>query len=139
MELDLEQEYEKFGNGAMKVWGKEIALDARCDKDKVNDPSILTAFLKELVIRVGMKAYKEPQIELFGEGGLYGYSALQWIHTSNIVLHTTLDGQLYLNLFSCKTFDELIVEKCVIDFFGGEVDFSETTFRGVRAEKLKTS
>jgi len=116
----------------MSVWGKEITIDAKCDKEKVNDPYILSSFLKELVVRIGMKAYKEPQIELFGEGGLYGYSALQWIHTSNIVLHTTLDGSLFLNLFSCKTFDEEIVKTCLIEFFLGEIHYYDVNYRGLR-------
>jgi hypothetical protein len=130
---ELEQEYHNFiEQGTMKVWGKEITMDCRCDVKKVNCPENLSAFLKELVVRIDMKAYKEPQIELFGEGGLYGYSALQWIQTSCITLHSTLDGQLYLNLFSCKTFDEGVVKKCVLEYFGGEVDYMEMSYRGVK-------
>jgi len=131
--MDLAQEYAKFGiDDGMKVWGKELTIDGRCESTKVNDPEVLRAFLKEIVIRIDMKAYKEPQLELFGEGLLYGFSALQWIHTSNIVLHTCLDGQCYLNIFSCKTFDVEIVKKCFLEFFGGEIHFSESTYRGVR-------
>jgi S-adenosylmethionine/arginine decarboxylase-like enzyme len=133
--MDLAEEYTNLGmDRGMKVWGKELTIDARCDAVKVNDPEVLRAFLKEVVVRINMKAYKEPQIELFGEGGLYGYSALQWIHTSNIVLHTCLDGQCYLNIFSCKTFDQDVVRECFVEFFGGEIDFCEFTYRGVQKQ-----
>lgn len=131
--MDLAQEYASLEiDDAMKVWGKELTIDGKSDPKKVNDPNVLRSFLKEIVVRIDMKAYKEPQIELFGEGELYGFSALQWIHTSNIVLHTCLDGQCYLNIFSCKTFDVEIVKKCFLEFFGGEIHFSDFTFRGVR-------
>ena len=131
--MELAEEYKVMGiDNGLKVWGKELTIDAQCDSKLVNDPNVLRAFLKEIVIRIDMKAYKEPQIELFGEGALYGFSALQWIHTSNIVIHTCLDGQCYLNIFSCKTFDVDIVKKCFIEFFGGEIDFCEFVYRGVR-------
>lgn len=131
--MDLAQEYNNLGmNNGLKVWGKELTIDALCDSKLVNDPNVLRAFLKEIVIRIDMNAYKEPMIELFGEGALYGFSALQWIHTSNIVIHTCLDGQCYLNIFSCKTFDVEVVNKCFLEFFGGEIHFSECVYRGVQ-------
>lgn len=132
---ELEQEYHNFiEQGTMKVWGKEITMDCRCDVEKVNCPLNLSAFLKDLVQRIDMTPYGEPQIELFGSGGLYGYSALQWIQTSCITLHSTLDGQLYLNLFSCKTFDEVKVKECIIEYFEGKIDYYDVNYRGVKCK-----
>ncbi len=53
---------------------------------------------------------------------LVGTSAIQFIKTSNITIHT-LDilKQVYLNVFSCTDFDEEQVELFTIDWFEGVV------------------
>ncbi len=47
-----------------------------------------------------------------------GTSAVQFILTSTIVVHTLdLLGTVYANIFSCKPFDEKIAEKLTKDWF----------------------
>ena len=130
----MQEEYEDMIESAtMKVWGKEITIDMLADEPlRVNDPVNLKNFVDELVRRIDMKSYGKTQIELFGEGELYGYTVVQLIYTSNITLHTTQKGEAYLNLFSCKTFDENVVKDCVLEFFGGKIDYSEVVYRGVK-------
>lgn len=120
----------------MKVWGKEIRCDGRGDKDKCNSEDNLRKFIIDLVERVNMKRYGEPQILLFGEGELYGYTVIQPIHTSCITLHTTLSGEFYLNLFSCKDFDAEVVEACVEEYLSGTIDYVDCDERGVADYKL---
>jgi len=52
---------------------------------------------------------------------LVGTSAIQFIRTSNITIHT-LDilKAVYLNIFSCKDFDPMIVKKFSEKWFGGK-------------------
>jgi S-adenosylmethionine/arginine decarboxylase-like enzyme len=51
-----------------------------------------------------------------------GTSAVQFIITSSIVIHTLdLLGTVYLNLFSCKSFDADEAEEFVRVWFDGEV------------------
>ena len=60
---------------------------------------------------------------------LKGISAVQFIKTSNITIHS-LDElkRLYLNIFSCKTFDASIVREFVEKWTGGDiVNFQEIT------------
>ncbi len=53
---------------------------------------------------------------------LYGVSAVQFITTSNLVVHTLPKlGNAYVNLFSCKEFNAARVERFVEEFFRGRV------------------
>ena len=48
-----------------------------------------------------------------------GTSAVQFILTSSIVIHT-LDqlGAVYINIFSCKEYDPKVAEKFTVEWFG---------------------
>ena len=48
-----------------------------------------------------------------------GTSAVQFILTSSIIIHT-LDqlGAVYVNMFSCKEFDPQLAEKFTVKWFG---------------------
>ena len=55
-----------------------------------------------------MKAYGEPQLEHFATHSFdaAGYTLLQLIETSNICAHFAENlGQVYIDIFSCKSFD----------------------------------
>ena len=48
-----------------------------------------------------------------------GTSAVQFILTSNIVIHTLDElGAVYINIFSCKPFDREVAEKLTSEWFG---------------------
>lgn len=66
-----------------------------------------------------MIAYGEPQIELLLQGhDNEGYSVLQMITTSNITAHfVSKTGDGYIDVFSCKSFDENVVKLVVEEFF----------------------
>lgn len=50
-----------------------------------------------------------------------GTSAVQFILTSTIVVHTLdLLKAAYINIFSCKTFDEKVAEKITKEWFGAK-------------------
>ena len=50
-----------------------------------------------------------------------GTSAVQFILTSSIVIHT-LDQlrSVYINIFSCKEFDSSVAERLAVDWFSAE-------------------
>lgn len=66
--------------------------------------------------------YNVPVEERQTEPHLKGTSAVQFIMTSNITIHT-LDilGAVYINLFSCKEFDAEIVKNFSADWFKGKI------------------
>lgn len=66
--------------------------------------------------------YNVPVEERQTEPHLKGTSAVQFIMTSNITIHTLdLMDAVYVNVFSCKDFDAEIVKKFTADWFKGNI------------------
>jgi S-adenosylmethionine/arginine decarboxylase-like enzyme len=50
-----------------------------------------------------------------------GTSAVQFILTSNITIHTLrITGRAYIDIFSCKSFDADVAERLTVEWFRGE-------------------
>lgn len=99
------------------IWGQHLILDlAGCPRDLLKDADNLRAWVVDLVDTIKMKAYGEPQLEHFATHSYdaAGYTLLQLIETSNICAHFAENlGQVYIDIFSCKRFDnDLAVEVC---------------------------
>jgi len=107
----------------MTWWGTELTLDCGiCNPLKIRDAFIISAFAKELVERIDMKAYGEPLICHFGSGDKMGFTLVQLIETSNITAHFSEDtSSAFINVFSCLDFDKLIVKEVVKKYFEPEV------------------
>jgi len=91
-----------------KNYGLEIIIDIHgCDISNFSKAR-LDLFFKELCILSDMTPVGKPKywLEESEEPHLKGYSGLQFIKTSSIVIHT-LDilKAAYINFFSCKDFD----------------------------------
>lgn len=112
----------------MESYGKEVVIDLHnCDSTTFTRRSIKKYF-KELCEKIDMVRCElyfwddqgVPKAEQQTEKHLVGISAVQFIITSNITIHTlTLMGNVYLNIFSCKDFD--------VDL---AIDFSKKWFKG---------
>lgn len=100
-------------------WGYHLILDSGgCDHASITSYETIYEFAKELVEAIDMVAYGEPQIVNFGSGNKAGYTLVQLIETSNICAHfVNQHDQVYLDVFSCKTFDPEIVIKLVQKYF----------------------
>lgn len=62
-----------------------------------------------------------PEEERTTEAHLLGTSAVQFIKTSNIVIHTLdLLEAVYINIFSCKPYDKDMAEKITVEWFGAK-------------------
>jgi len=103
----------------LTTWGKHLILDAAsCSPHMIRSPVVIRNFAKDLVRRIDMVAYGEPQIVLFGTGNKKGYTLVQLIETSNICAHFVEENQsMYLDVFSCKDFDPVVVKEAVSDYF----------------------
>ena len=111
----------------MDGWGKHLVLDVMgCDITKANDPEYIKQFTKELVKLIDMKPFGEPQVVHFADGGdKAGWTMIQLIETSNIMGHfLDHNGDLYLDVFSCKDFDPLVVVEALNKWFSpGKIGF----------------
>lgn len=112
----------------MKNYGKELVLDLlNCDVSTFTRKSIGNYF-KELCELIDMEREKlcwwdyhnDPEAYRKAPAHLKGISAVQFIKTSNITIHT-LDTkkEILLNIFSCKDYETTVV-----------VDFTKSHFRG---------
>jgi len=102
-------------------WGYHLMLDCgMCDLNKMTDKDNIRAFVKELVKSIDMIAIGEPWIEqtAIGIPDKEGFSMYQLIVTSNISAHfVDIPRQIYLDVFSCKDFDQEVVKNIVIKYF----------------------
>lgn len=103
----------------MNSWGKHMIIDAaKCSGHSIRCSKTIYNFTKELVKRIDMVAYGEPQIVMFGTGNKKGYTLVQLIETSNITAHFVEEtNDMYLDVFSCKDFDPHVVTGVVADYF----------------------
>jgi S-adenosylmethionine/arginine decarboxylase-like enzyme len=104
----------------MEHWGKHLIIDAKsCNIGRANDPEYISHFIKDLVRLIEMVPYGEPQMVHFADGtDKAGWTAIQLIETSNITAHfLDHNGDLYLDVFSCKDFSEHTVVSALKLFF----------------------
>lgn len=105
----------------MKFWGFHAVIDARgCDIRAVTNPEKIAEFAKELVKRIDMVPYGEPQVVHFAKHDpeKAGWTLIQLIETSNITAHfLDHNGDAYIDVFSCKPYDIVVVKQVIEEFF----------------------
>ena len=99
------------------IWGQHLILDmSGCCIKAVSDSANIINFSKELVQAIDMKAFGDPILKHFATQNpdASGYTLVQLIETSSITAHfAELSGEIYLDVFSCKVFNEnLAIEVC---------------------------
>jgi S-adenosylmethionine/arginine decarboxylase-like enzyme len=100
------------------LWGKHLLLNARKGNDLIRCGATISKFSQTLVSAIDMKAYGKPQVIHFGSDNKAGYTLVQLIETSNITGHFCDDSRdFYLDVFSCKEYDEKTVMKLVHEVF----------------------
>ncbi len=120
------------------AYGKELVLDMHgCDPSLFNRQS-LRVFFKQLCELIDMQPEARhfwddvgvPLEERETEPHLVGTSAIQFIRTSNITVHTLdLLEAVYLNIFSCKDFDAEAAADFTVSFFKAKKSHSRVLDR----------
>lgn len=110
----------------MTPYGFELILDLHdCDESTFNRKSI-KAYFEKLCDAIDMKRCDlhfwddlgVPEEERQTSPHTKGTSAVQFILTSNITIHTLdLLKAVYVNIFSCKPYAKELAEKLTIDWF----------------------
>ena len=114
----------------MNSYGKELILDIHnCDSSKFNRRSI-KSYIQQLCKLIEMERcklcwwddYGVPLEEQETEPHLKGTTAVQFIKTSNILIHTLdLLKNVYINIFSCKDFDTDLAKNFSKEWFKGKI------------------
>ena len=100
-------------------WGYHLMLDCtRCVSESIRSKTNISSFAKNLVSKIDMVPFGEPQVYHFGSGNKAGYTLVQLIETSNITAHFCEEtNDMYLDVFSCKPFSPSDVEMIVNNHF----------------------
>ncbi len=109
-------------------WGYHYMINCSNCNDKIKSAETITQFTKKLVKEIDMVAYGEPLLEHFAthDPTKGGYSLNQFIETSNIAGHFVEEfNEMYLDVFSCKNFDNKKVIECVKEFFGEDIKYND--------------
>lgn len=111
-------------------YGRELILDIHnCNPEMFTRKEIKKYFI-ELCDLIGMERCKLSWWDDHGvhpdeqqtEPHLKGTTAVQFIMTSNIIIHTLdLMGAVYINIFSCKEFDPKVAEEFTENWFKGKI------------------
>ncbi|HDY88021.1 MAG TPA: hypothetical protein ENH82_07920 [bacterium] len=122
----------------MSDYGKEIIIDLHECDSKMFTRKHIGNYLKSVCNLIDMEREKlcwwddlyTPENEKETEPHLVGTTAIQFIRTSNITIHT-LDilKKAYINLFSCKEYDDNAVVLFTAEWFKGVVVNRQTIRR----------
>ena len=106
------------------TWGYHLLLDCTSgDVQLISSKENVYKFIKELVVAIDMVAFGEPWIERFAthDQSKAGISFCQMIETSNITGHfVESNGNFYIDVFSCKPFNNDTVIETVNKYFKPE-------------------
>jgi len=111
-------------------YGKELILDLHNCETRYFNRDGIEIYFDELCHSIKMEPCKlvwwddlyTPKKDKVTEPHLVGTSAVQFIKTSNITIHT-LDilKRVYVNIFSCKEFNASYAKRYTKNYFGGKI------------------
>ncbi|OGF26881.1 hypothetical protein A2303_01845 [Candidatus Falkowbacteria bacterium RIFOXYB2_FULL_47_14] len=113
-------------------WGMSVHLDLqKCNAGLIRSPGDIKRFIVDLCRLLEMQRFGDAEVHRFGSGHKEGYTAIQKIYDSAIVVHfEEIENRAFLDIFSCKSFDEIGVEKFCEDFFGAKKGTVNVLARG---------
>jgi len=114
-------------------YGKELILNLYCcDERPIRSPKMLKKYVDDLCELIKMRKYGPLMLKKFGYGKDYtlGYSLVQLIETSSIVAHfSEKRNSAYINIFSCKDFDDKKALEFTKNFFKAQKVISKVLLR----------
>lgn len=103
------------------VFGYELVMDLfDCDEKAISSKKKLQEYTDRLCKLIKMKKYGKTLLPYFGEKIPHtkGYSLVQLIETSSVTGHFSEYWKTaYINIFSCKKYNQDIAKKFTREFF----------------------
>ena len=118
---------------ASKSWGVLTSIDLfNCNSETLRNADKIKEYIIELCKLIDMKRFGESVIVRFGADPIaQGYSAVQLIETSCISGHFAEEsGSVYIDIFSCKFYDQNDAVKFTKKFFDAKTVESNIVLRG---------
>jgi hypothetical protein len=122
---------EDFFNSC-KSWGLATQVDIKnCHEVIITSSQAIHDFVQGLCRTIKMNPYGKLLIYDFGKTpDIAGYSFCQMIETSSITGHLpVLSRSVFLDIFSCKWYDQRLAAKYSVQFFNGELCNLEVSLR----------
>jgi len=112
------------------AWGWNTSVDLKKCNEKIKNKDDIKDYVYQICDLIDMKRFGPCHIHRFGTDNKEGYSMVQLIETSNITGHfCDQDNSAYIDIFSCKEYDVLELEKFTKKFFDAQSYVSITTPR----------
>lgn len=107
-----------------------------CDHEILSSGEKIKQYAIEVCDLIDMKRFGEPVVVRFGEDPkVSGYSLAQLIETSLISGHfAETDNSVYIDIFSCKFYDQQKAVDFTKDFFKAQKVAFATNLRGATQE-----
>ncbi len=102
-------------------WGKLAIINLYKCNEGIKKKSKIQEFIQILCEVINIKRVGPTRIKRFGKDKLKGYSAFQFIETSSIICHfDETQNRAFIDIFSCKNFDEKKAKDFAEKFFGAK-------------------
>lgn len=123
-------EYRRIMHEGQPHYGQHLLVTALDCNSSILSIERMYEFLQTMADEIDMVRYGPPIVARFGGGIETGLSGVQLIETSAIMFHTNdAHRDMYLDVFSCKTFDEQTVRRVLDDFLSPNQVTSQLVFR----------
>jgi S-adenosylmethionine/arginine decarboxylase-like enzyme len=103
------------------IYGMELIIELfGCDLSIITSKEKIQEFINGICREINMEKYGSSRIKRFPGGDLWGvgYSFLQFLTTSSITGHFIDNGGIaFLNVFSCKQYDDKKAAQFAEKFF----------------------
>ncbi|TWT89813.1 S-adenosylmethionine decarboxylase proenzyme [Pseudobythopirellula maris] len=123
-------EYRRLVHNGLPHYGQHLIATALGCNESILSIETMSEFLKTMADEIDMVRFGEPIVARFGGGIETGISGVQLIETSAIVIHTNdAHRDLYLDVFSCKAFEQSTVERVLDEYLSPTTTTSEVFYR----------
>jgi S-adenosylmethionine/arginine decarboxylase-like enzyme len=123
-------EYRRIMHQGEAHYGQHMLVTALGCNDNILSVESMYNFLQTMADEIDMVRFGPPIVARFGGGIETGLSGVQLIETSAIMFHTNdAHRDMYLDVFSCKTFEESTVRRVLDEFLAPTTTQLEMLYR----------
>lgn len=123
-------EYRRIMHQGAAHYGQHALVTALGCNDNILSVESMYNFLQTMADEIDMVRFGPPIVARFGGGIETGLSGVQLIETSAISFHTNdAHRDMYLDVFSCKTFDEATIRRVLDEFLAPTTTQLEMLYR----------
>ena len=108
---------------ALPEWGTTLSLDLHeCEAQKIRDKNYIVQYVSALCRLIRVRRFGVAQVVRFGRSPrIAGYSLVQLIESSLVSGHfVEVSNSAYIDIFSCKKYDQGEATRFTVDFFGAK-------------------